>query len=236
MFPDACLQSAVGSDKWWVKNETNKLCRGALVYAFAPHVDQLPYELELVARRDATNHDSAVFKVAPFRMDRVRSRPPLPVAAMPLNEGELWAAYRAKRRPCLVIGCNHPPVDPALTRGMPKHATAPTCLVAPYYGVAKTASRAGYRPEFVERVQQCEYPQFVWDVLPIPNGEASILRLDHLQPVGAHYTAYKLTGYRLGDGAIEVIDEMIGWLMEGGVEEDSLVALYRQEIEAQFPD
>jgi hypothetical protein len=127
--------------------------------------------------------------------------------------------------------CDHPAVDSALVRGMPKNSTAATMLVAPYYGAGRHGHRAGYRPEFVERVRHCEYPQFVWDYLPFPGGEESILRLDHLQPVGAHYAAYKLSGFRLSETAMEVIDEILSWLVWGGVPPDSLVALYRQEIE-----
>ena len=104
-------------------------------------------------------------------------------------------------------------------------------LVAPYYGAARNNHRAGYRPAFVERVRHCEYPQLVWDYLPFAGGEESILRLGHLQPIGAHYTAYKLSGFGLCDTAIEVIDELLSWLVWGGVTPDSLVAMYRQEIE-----
>jgi hypothetical protein len=233
-FPDDCLQTVVGGQKWWVEDTTQQVSRGSLLFAFAPHVDQLPFTFEPVGRTEATRHDSAVVRVAPLKVDQPLRQTALPVAAMTVHEGEVWAAYRAKKRPCLVLGCNHPTVSSTLTKGMPNNSTAPTLLVAPYYGASRNHHRAGYRPEFVERVRHCEYPQFVWDHLPFPGGEESILRLDHLQPIGAHYNAYKLSGYRLSDTAIEVIDELLGWLMWGGVEPDSLVALYRQEIEGLF--
>lgn len=233
-FPDDCVQSIVGGQSWWVKDDTQRVSRGALLFAFAPHVDQLPYAFEPVGRTEATRHDSAIVKVTPLRVDQPLRPTALPVAAMPLHEGEVWAAYRAKKRPCLVICCDHPAVDSTLTKGMPNKSTAPTMLVAPYYGAARNNHRAGYRPEFVERVRHCEYPQFVWDHLPFAGGEESILRLDHLQPVGAHYAAYKLSGYRLSDTAVEVIDELLSWLVWGGVTPDSLVAMYRQEIEELF--
>jgi hypothetical protein len=203
-----------------------------LVFAFAPHVDQVPYTFEPIGRSTPTQHDTAVVKVAPLKVDQPLKQTQLPVAAMPLHGGEIWAAYRAKKRPCLVLACDTPTVDAALVRGSPKNATAPTCLVAPYYGARRTAERAGYPDAFVERVRQCEYPQFIWDHLPFSGGEESILRLDHLQPIGAHHDAYRLSGFRLSDEALEIVDEMIDWLILGGVVEDSLIALYRQEIEA----
>jgi hypothetical protein len=233
-FPEDCLQSIVGGQNWWVEDTTQQVSRGTLLFAFAPHVDQLPYTFEPVGRTDATRHDSAVVKVAPLKVDQPLKPTALPVAAMTLHEGEVWAAYRAKKRPCLVVGCDHPTVDSNLTKGMPNNSTAATLLVAPYYGAGRNQQRAGYRPEFVERVRHCEYPQFVWDHLPFAGGEESILRLDHLQPIGAHYAAYKLSGFRLSDTAIEVIDELLGWLMWGGVAPDSLVAMYRQVIEDMF--
>ena len=154
---------------------------------------------------------------------------------MPHSDGEVWAAYRAKKRPCLVIGSNNPAVEQALTKGTPKNSTAPTVLVAPYYGVDRDGRRAGYKPDFVERVRHCEYPQFVWDRLPIAGGpDESILRLDHLQPIGTLNNSYKITEFRLSDGALEIIDELVHWLIWGGVDADGLIALYREEIEATF--
>jgi len=235
MFPDDCMQSIIGSDVWWTKNEEQELCRGALIFAFAPHVDQVPYTFEPIGRTDANRHDNAILRVAPLKVNQPLKKTNLPVAAMPLFAGEVWAAYRAKKRPCLVIGSNNPAVDKALTKGTPKSSTAPTVLVAPYYGADRDGRRAGYKPEFVERVRHCEYPQFVWDCLPISGKpDESILRLDHIQPIGAHYNSYKLSEFKLSDGALEVIDELVRWLIWGGVYEDSLIALYREEIEATF--
>ncbi len=235
MYPDDCVQSIIQPTDWWVNNEERELCRGALIFAFAPHVDQVPYTFEPVGRTDANRHDNAVFRVAPLKVNQPLKKTDLPVAAMPLFAGEVWAAYRAKKRPCLVIGSNNPAVDQALIKGTPKSSTAPTVLVVPYYGVDRNGRRAGYKPEFVERVRHCEYPQFLWDCLPITGGpDESILRLDHLQPIGAHYNSYKLSEFKLSDDALEIVDELLHWLIWGGVYKDSLIALYREEIEATF--
>jgi len=237
MFPDDCIQSIVGSTKWWTKNEEQKLCRGALIFAFVPHVDQVPYAFQPVGRTEPDKHDSAIVRVAPLKVDQPLKKAELPVAAMPLHGNEVWAAYRAKRRPCLVIGSNNPTVDHTLIAGTPRNATAPTILVAPYYSVDRDGSRAGYRPEFVERVRHCEYPQFVWDCLPFTGAsKESILRLDQIQPIGAHYYSHKFSDFKLNAGALEVIDELLYWLIWGGVKEDSLIAMYRAEIEEMFEE
>lgn len=235
MFPDDCVQSIVGSANWWTKNKAQELCRGALIFAFTPHADQVPYTFEPVGQTDPNRHDSAILRVTPLSANQPLKKTDLPVAAMSLLGGEVWSAYRAKKRPCLVIGSNNPAVDQALTKGTPKNSTAPTVLVAPYYGVDRDSRRAGYKPEFVERVRHCEYPQFVWDRLPISGGpDESILRLDHLQPIGADRNSYKISEFKLSDAALEIIDELVRWLIWDGVDADSLIALYREEIEATF--
>ena len=53
----------------------------------------------------------------------------------------------------------------------------------------------------VERTRHREYPQFFWDQLPISGVEESILRLDHLQPIGNHHNAYQLSEYKLNNDA-----------------------------------
>ena len=234
MYPDDCIQAIIQPDDWWVENEDKKLCRGAIVFAFAPHVDQVPYTIEPVGRTQSDQHTAANVRVSPLRIKQPRNRTDLPVAAMPLHAGELWTAYRAKKRPCLVIGSGNPSVDGALTRGMPKHSTAPTVLAAPYYGVDRNGKRAGYKPEFVERVRHCEYPQFMWDRLPISGPDESILRLDHLQPIGTHHNSYEMSDYKLSNDALEIVDDLIRWLIWGGVLAGSLIALYREEIEDLF--
>lgn len=235
MYPEDCVQSIIAPTDWWVKNDKKVLCRGALVFAFIPHVDQVPYTLDLLGRKEADRHDSAIAKITPLRIKQPRGKTDLPVAAMPLYAGEVWAAYRAKKRPCLIIGSKNPSVNPELTRGMPKRSTAPTVLAMPYYGATKDGKRSGYNPEFVEQIRHCEYPQFLWDRLPIPGGpDESILRLDHLQPIGTHYNSYELSEHRLSKDAMVVFDELLQRLIWGKFPKDSWIAAYRENIESTF--
>lgn len=237
MYPDDCIQSSISNpSKWWIKQQDQQLCRGSLLHAYVPHIDQTPYGLELIGRKDPRDHTSAEVKVSPVSVDRPFQPTALPVAAMPLNHGEIWAAYKAKRRPCLVIGSvSSPLVDKSLTRGKPNHLTAPTILVAPYYGAKKSATRAGFTDTFIERVRHCEYPQFMWDMLPIPGDtKESILRIDQLQPIGAHYKSHSLLGYKLSEEALCVMDEILTWYLWGGVPSGGIVSAYREIIEELF--
>ena len=234
MYPDDCVQSIIATpDEWWTKNDGGKLCRGALIFAFVPHVDQVPYAFEPVARNKADEHKEARVRVSPLKVDQPLKQTELPVAAMPLHGGEVWTAYRAKVRPCLVLGSTDAPtVDRKLVKGMPNYLTARTILIAPHYGVDQDGSRAGYNTEFVERIRHCEYPQFVWNPLPTKGGpNESVLRMDQLQPIGAHYNSHRVTEYKLSDDAIDVMDELLQWVLWGGVPEGGQIASYRELIE-----
>ena len=233
MYPDDCVQSISPTD-WWAENKEKTLRRGALVFAFVPYIDQVPYTFEPLGRQEAERHDNAKVQVAPLRINQPLKETELPVAAMPLHKAEVWAAYRAKKRPCLVIGSISPFISRSHTKGMAKHSTAQTILAAPYYGATQDGRRGGYNPQFVERIRHCEYPQFFWDKLPISGPEESIVRLDHIQPIGTHHNSYKLSEHRLSDDALLIIDELLQWLIKGKVHEDSLIASYRKDIESTF--
>lgn len=230
-YPDDCLQSAI-ADEWWLEDSAPSLSRGALVAAFIPYVDQTPFTFEPIGRKDATQHDKATVRVAPLKVDQPLKQTQLPVAAMPLHGNEVFCAYRAKRRPCLVVGTQSPRVDRKLTQGKPNHATSSAVLVAPFYGVDQGVKRAGYNAVFIERVRQGEYPQFLWDKLPIKSGpQESLLRLDQIQPIGTHHQAYKPLGYKLSEGALVVLDELISYQFSGGVPAAGIFAAYRELIE-----
>lgn len=70
MFPDDSLQSLIQPSDWWIKNENKTLCRGALLFSFAPHIDQIPYTFEPVGRSQATEHNSAIVRVSPLKVDQ----------------------------------------------------------------------------------------------------------------------------------------------------------------------
>lgn len=208
-FPDDSIQSLVASSSWWQQTDSPSIDRGFLIKAFIPHVDQTPNTIEPVGRQEANIHSKAIVKIRPLDIQAPRKREDLPVAAMTLYQNEIWTVYRAKLRPCLVLGKTYNMVPQEVKLGQPKRNTAPTLLVAPYYGADRDGSRAGYNPEFIERVRHIRYPQFFIDMLPIGGPKESLLRFDHLQPIGAHYDSIRKTGYCLNEGALEILDELV---------------------------
>jgi hypothetical protein len=233
-IPTDSIQNVV--DSWWEICGKDVLKRGTLIKAFVPHVDQIPYTLKPVGRKEAGEHSKAIIEISPLQNSASRSKEILPVAALSIPQDELWTAYRAKKRPCLIIGTKQPHVDDVLRTGMPKKLTSPTLIVAPYYGADPNGKRAGYNSELVDRIRHAEYPQFILDYLPIKGGpEQSILRLDHIQPVGLHYHAYEHSCFCLSDEAVELIlDDWLQWLFYGGLPENSVILDYQKDIMAAY--
>ena len=234
-YPDDCIQSIV--QDWWLQDEKPTLCRGRLLWAFLPHVDQEPRTLTPIGRTSPTDHHHAQFRVEPLRIDETRKAPKLPIAGLPGVEGEVHTVHRSKVRPAVVVGgIDTPDVDAKLRQGMAKYQTSPTLLVAPYYGVEGGAKRGGFNPEFVARVRRSEYPQYIWDLLPIGDeASGSLLRLDHIQPIGKHYNAYRLSPFRLSNEALDVFDEWLAWLLTGELDPDGVITLIREELARILP-
>lgn len=227
MYPDDSVQYMI--DDWWIEDDSFGYYRGRLIKAFLPHTSQIPKKLTAIGRSEPTDHVHANYLVEPLRIHQPQKKPKIPVAALPVYENEVHAVYRAKKRPAIVVCEGGIEVDGRLTRGKPKWQTSPTILVAPYYGVDEGGARAGFNPEFVMRVRRCLYPQFMWDKLPIGGANESILRLDHIQPLGKHHDAIELTNYRLSEDALVIFDEWIGWAIYGDFSEDSLLLEFKQQ-------
>lgn len=230
MYPEDSIQFLIGN--WWVEDRSSKLKRGRLIKAFLPHVDQVPKQLTVVGRSDPTDHTRADYKLEPLRIGQAVKRPGLPVAALPAFENEVNAVYRAKKRPALIICEGGDEIERSLTSGKPKWQTSPIILVAPCYGVNEAGTRAGFSSEFVKRVQRCEYPQFMWDKLPIGGSTIeSLIRLDHIQPIGRHHDSIEPTEYCLTDEALAIFDEWLVWLLRGDFDEDSLLFEFKHDRE-----
>ena len=206
------------------------LHRGRLAWAFVPHVDQHPLILVPEGRSEPTEHGAADFRIEPLQGSKIPLGAKLPVAGLPHYPGEVRLVYRAKRRPVLVLSTGGVEVPRPLRTGSARYQTNPTALVAPYYGADLGGSTGGWRPEFVSRIRRCEYPQYMWDQLPIGGRNESILRLDHLQPVGKHGESYELTDYVLHEDALGILDEYLTWLLLGSLPGDGILVEIRRTL------
>ena len=227
-YPEDSPQALIGT--WWVEDDHPQLARGRLIWAFLPHTDQQPLVLVVEGRTEATDPSGVNYRIEPLRISSPQRDPRLPVAALSLEAGETRIVQRAKRRPAVVLSMGGTEVEPALRVGEARWQTSATLLVAPYYGVDRSGTRGGWKQTFVDRIRRCEYPQYMWDRLPLGGTSESVLRLDHTQALGRHQNAYELTPYRLGDEALGLLDEWFLWLLTGLVPTASALQIVREGL------
>lgn len=228
-YPDDCFQNILGD--WWLQDDGTELCRGRLIWAFVPHVDQVPCALNPTGRTDDKEHKLADCEIVHVDISKKFERKLLPVAGLICHDGEIRTVYRAKKRPMLVVALSGQPVPAALTKGKPKYQTSATHLAIPYYGGNADGKRAGFSEDFLVRLRRCEFPQFSWDILPVGGAEESVLRIDHIQPISTHYKSFEQTGYKLSYDAMSLIDEWITWHLSGSLPNDeSNLGYLRKEL------
>ena len=181
---------------------------------------------------DAKQHERANYRVEEFRVgDPPGNVSPLPVAGLPLRSGETHLVRRGKIRPVVVFAMPGMSVAPEFTRNTGSWQQRRTLLVAPYYGTLADGTRGGWDAEFVSRIQRAEYSQYVWDILPeggVTGG--SILRLDHLFPVGDDPANWRLTGFCLTTEALDILDEWLSWHVTGTLEKGGVLECLRHEF------
>lgn len=215
-------------EPWWEESAEHPVKRGQLVHAFVPHIGVSPYVLDSEGRAEPTEHRRATVTIRPLRIADRRSRPTLPVAALPQHPGEVWATFRSKVRPCLVLSTGGTDVPKALRpHSSPRWQSAPTILVAPYYGASRTGQRSGWHEPFLDRIRCGEYPQFLLDSLPLRGPAESVLRLDHILPIGRHHHSFTPLKHVLSKDALDLVDEWLEWLFRDSLSEDAALTTVR---------
>jgi|SRR5579862_384936 len=211
---------------WWTSTTESVVQPGRLIWAYVPHVDQHPFVIVPEGRTDPEDHSSADYRFETFKAKSPPLAARLPVAGLPHFQDEVRLVYRAKRRPMLVLSGSGSPIEATLRVGMARYQTNPTILAAPYY-----SCESRWNKEFVERIRRCTYSQYIFDVLPIPGGRESILRLNHVQPIGAHSEAYELTEFTLSGPALDVVEQQFRWFRQGVLERAELFEIRNTLLE-----
>jgi hypothetical protein len=230
-YPDASVQALTSS--WWVTEAGAAIVPGRLIWTLVPFPEMKPYRLVPIGRgEDPRQHAVAEFRIETFRAgDPHKGISRLPVAALPIREGETYVVGRAKRRPAIVVSTGGRPIPRELRQGQNRWQFAPTVLVAPYYGADPSGGRGGWPAPFVERIKRAEYPQYMWDVLPISDATTeSILRLDHIMPIGADDANWVATEYALSEEARGLFEQWVSWVMIGSLPAESALGYARSEL------
>lgn len=232
-YPEDSVQHYLS--EWWIEDQNKQIERGRLLWAWVPHVDQVPIVMIPEGRTEPINHRSATVRFESFHPQQTVTPPQLPVAALPHYPGEVRFVYRVKRRPVLVLGLEGNEIPNRFRLGQAKHQTALTLLVLPYYGAESSENRAGWNPAFVERIRRAEYPQYMWDTLPTQSTtHESILRFDHIQPIGSHHQTHQWTQFRLSDEALALVQEWFLWHLTGFMRKDGPLYEIREFIDTEF--
>jgi hypothetical protein len=201
-----------------------------LLWTVVPYPEQKPSRLVAADRgEDARQHERASYRIEEFRVgEPLRGIGALPVAALPIRAGESYVVRRGKRRPaiCLSTGGDQVPIQ--LAQGRNRWQRQQAVLVAPYYGATPGSGRGGWPAEFVERIRHAEYPQYIWEELPIRGAEQSILWLAHLFAVGADPSNFEVEKWRLSDAALALLDEWLAWLFTGSLDPACVLGQIRQ--------
>lgn len=217
VWPEDSVQGFVG--EWWVQDPLGQATRGALAYAWVPHVEQVPKLIIPEGRLDTRDHSSFKVSIRPFddaARRRTQLQTGLPVAAVPLHADEILLGVTARERPVLIISD-----EPGLQTERFSNWTG-KMLMAPYTELIGDSGTSSAPPEFVIRVRRAYYPSLVWDMPPSEMGAVeSILRLDCIQPVARGAVTLRMSGWRLTDSALEVMEDWFVWLRRGGLPQGS---------------
>lgn len=235
-YPDDCIQSLL--DQWWEEKPEDKIRHieeGQLIYAFIPHVEQIPMALVPKGRKEAQEHKLADCEIVPLNSPKVLRRSTLPVAGIPIYEKEVRLVLRAKRRPVLILGLPGPQIPYELVKNKPRWQRISYFIGVPYYGAEEgTGRRSGYNQLFLEKVRHAVFPHFFWEILPLfqKTTIVSVLRFDHIMPIGSHYMSIEPTKWKLSKEALLVMRDWFYWYLCGEFPSDSLlreaVALLRE--------
>lgn len=216
--------------EWWIRAEAGCRARGALVWALLPHVSQVPQQLIVEGREADDDHTRANYRIEQYSPSHPADTSRLPVAALVQPRGELNLVFRAKRRPAIVLSQGGAEIPRGQRTGEARWQTNRTILVAPFYGADADGTRGGWHADLVSRIEKCEYPQYVLDSLPLRGSTASVLRLDHLQPVGDHQDAVEPTGFMLAPEALGLVGQWLDWFMTGTIAPESDLEIIRQGL------
>lgn len=175
------------------------------MWTVVPHLLDHPHVIEARRASDLT-HGSAVARFVKMSDEHFtkREQKDLPILNLRLGETEEVIAYKAKRRPAVVVAMN------ATTIGDQKvaHHEENRCVVVPAYGLQSEDDPSGFSGVMATRVRHLVYRQYFpfgeWQErrtrADCPNGSSlteGIIRLDRLQlvspsPPGCMLVAVKI--------------------------------------------
>lgn len=192
---------------------------GQIVWTPVPNLDVHPNVIEAV--RQGTGHTSATARWVPLTDNHFRARDgkQLPILSFNLGETEEMIAYKAKRRPTVVVGRGATHLG-GFSERPPSHHEEERLVVAPIYGIRSEGDTRGFSEAMNLRVRHLLYKQYflfaAWretrtGVRSGGSLEAGIIRFDRLQFVTPSAPSYRAVSLRLADDVLALMHAML-WL------------------------
>ena len=218
---------------------------GQLAWVPVPNLNPHPFVVEGQRVQD-TSHQVARARWVPLNDNHFRRREhkQLPILNFNLGETEEMIAFKAKRRPALVVGTG------ATLLGMPgeimkAHHEENRLVVAPVYGVRSENDLSGFSSIMMARVRHLLYRQYVplaaWRETRASKThdgacslEEGIVRFDRLQFVTPSPPGCKLVPLRVSDDVLALLHAML-WTYLHAPPSDALKEM-REVLASCLPD
>jgi hypothetical protein len=191
---------------------------GQLVFVPVPNLDVHPNVIE--ATRDGTSHKAATARWTTLsdRHFTRRDGKELPILYFNLGATEEVVAYKAKRRPAVVVGMGSTLIGGI--PGLPPHQEEGRVVVAPIYGIRSAEDPKGFSERLSDRIAHLLYQQYfplaAWrenrsDCTFGGSLDAGVVRFDRLQFVTPHAPSCRPRSIRVTDDVLALMHGML-WL------------------------
>jgi len=198
-----------------VSNDTKNDFKFGSIYrthAYYPY-ENLQVWQEIPDSADRTESFASQFKVKSISRKSFGKTRSYPLATPPIQSNEEFLVIRAKIRPVILLLPDYPS-ETEISKTLRKKISRKRCLVGQVFSLADTnTNKEKFPREFVNRVRELEYPQFVF--LPLERGlfkVPSLLRLDECQSVFTPHL--EPTKFRLSEKIRALLRSQLAYLLD----------------------
>lgn len=138
---------------------------GQIAWVPTCFIEHIPYVFEF-ERASPTDHYAINFSIRNMKDSDFKHKTKLPVKALNLNETEECLAYKAKKRPCILLAKNLTLEVPAALKGtsqkFQKGLLHDAALFLPLFGIDSPEHKGGIPAAMIDRIKVLMYEQFFY--------------------------------------------------------------------------
>ncbi|WP_437996860.1 hypothetical protein WMF26_38890 [Sorangium sp. So ce185] len=207
---------------------------GQLAWTPVPHLPEQPDVIEAIRVNDS-DHEVAMAKYARMTDVHFKHRPykRYPILNINLEPTEELVAFKAKRRPCVIICANATQLG-NIDRNAPSHHEERRIVAVPIYGRRSEDEPKGFGPILAVRVEHLMYRQF-FPIAPwqeprrgIDGAESlkgGIARFDRLQFVNPAPPGLRLMPLKVTDEVFRFMHAMLVMYLNGTSDPELVAAM-----------